>query len=223
LQAGAETLGLKAPDYPQWLKAIKEYLQARPELSGPEVKPRQPFALRLTLSGGEESGGKENTGSKLLFHPRPIPYTPEQYAQGVELALLPTPRNERSVLTRIKSTNYLENVLARKQAQALGAFDGVWLNTQGEVAETTMSNLFFVTGDTLYTPALDCGCLPGTRRALVLQIAASLGIPAREGKYQPEILLEAEEVFLTNALLGIMPVCRIEHRRYPLPGRAFTR
>jgi len=236
MSSGGEVLGLEVPGFPHWIQAINEFLASihyeaiesnaiQSDTFHPHDDPFRSFALRLTLSGGtspalrkSEHNSLGSNSSKLLFHPRPIPYTPSHYEQGVELILLSSPRNEHSILTKIKSTNYLENLYAREQAQRQGAFDGLWLNTQGQLVETTMSNLFFVKEGILHTPSLSCGCLPGTRRTLVLQTASSLGIPVYEGAYRPDALFEAEEVFLTNALMGIMPVCKINEHLFRVPS-----
>lgn len=197
MRRGAITLGLSVPDLPTWQALIYDFLGTHPT-------PAPPYALRLTLSGGSQS-----QPSRFLFHIRDIPYTPSHYALGVAVDVLPSPRNEFSPLCALKSTNYLENLLAREAVQRAGFFEGLWCNTQGFLVEGTMSNLFFVRAGELFTPALSCGCLPGTRRQLVLEAASSLGIPTHEGNFTPNDLYTADEVFLTNALMGIMPVKQI--------------
>ncbi|HVJ48464.1 aminotransferase class IV, partial [Desulfitobacterium sp.] len=96
-------------------------------------------------------------------------------------------------------------------AQERGALEGICLNSQGYIAEGSMSNLFFILNGILYTPALSSGCLPGTRRFMVLECARSLGIPYQEGEFLPRLLEQAQEIFLTNALMGILPVKQIEN------------
>ncbi|MEM5818013.1 MAG: aminotransferase class IV, partial [Desulfitobacterium hafniense] len=86
--------------------------------------------------------------------------------------------------------------------------------------EGTLSNLFFVRKGTLHTPSLPCGCLPGTRRQIVLECAQKLGIPWVEGEFPLAFLEDAEEVFLTNALMGILPVAQVDGRRIELADTA---
>ena len=125
-------------------------------------------------------------------------------------------------MVSIKSTNYLENILAKQEANLQGADEGVWLNTKGYLAEGTMSNLFFIKAGTLFTPSLTSGCLPGTRRQLMLGLARSLQIPTDEGLYPLSDLLESDEIFMTNALMGIMPVSQIDDIPFPVDKRSVT-
>jgi|SRR5680860_69330 len=204
MNKGADFLGLNLPNKAEWVKLIQKFIVENPR--------PLPYALRVTLSGGAPLAG---LNSQILFHNRALPYTPAQYTLGIRLHLLPAPRNEQSPLVSIKSTNYLENILAKEEALRNDAEEGLWLNTQGYISEGTMSNLFFVKDDTLYTPALTSGCLPGTRRQLVLDLARSLRIPAFEGLYPFSNLLMADEIFMTNALMGIMPVRQIDNFSLP--------
>jgi 4-amino-4-deoxychorismate lyase len=203
MQNGARILNLSLPDFPAWCQKIEKYLPAIP------LKP--PYALRLTLSGGAPA---RKQPPQLLLHYRSFSYSASQYEQGISLYLLANPRNEHSPLTKIKSTNYLENLLAKEEAVRNNADEGLWLNCQGFLAEGTMSNIFFVSRQTLFTPSLACGCLPGTRRALILQLASQLQIPVIEGCFTQNDLFLAEEIFLSNALMGIMPIQKINEASF---------
>lgn len=196
---GAEFLNLKLPNKHEWAKSIHEFIGQTP------VTP--PYALRITLSGGSPAA---NLSSQLFYNVRPIPYSSEQYHTGICLHLLPDPRNEYSPLVSIKSTNYMENLLAKENASHYGADEGIWLNTQGYLTEGTMSNLFFLKHNKLFTPSLASGCLNGTRRQLILKLAEQLDIPSEEGLYSRTALFSADEIFVTNALMGIMPVRRMD-------------
>lgn len=199
MNKGAAFLGLNIPDKSQWVKLVRKFIDDNPSSS--------PYALRVTLSGGSPLA---SLPSQILFHKRALPYTTAQYTLGIRLHLLPSPRNERSPLSSVKSTNYLENILAKEEALKNGAEEGLWLNTQGHISEGTMSNLFFIKDEILFTPSLTSGCLPGTRRLLILDLAQSLQIPTYEGLYPFSNLLTADEIFMTNALMGIMPVRQID-------------
>lgn len=213
MKKGADFLCLKLPDKNEWLNRVQEFIEQTPSTTFP-------YALRVTLSGGSPLA---NLPSMLLFHKRLVPYTPAQYALGIRLHLLPSPRNEQSPLVSIKSTNYLENILAKETAKLQGAEEGVWLNTKGYIAEGTMSNLFFIKDETLFTPSLSSGCLPGTRRQLILGLARTLQIPTYEGLYLLSDLLSADEIFMTNALMGIMPVRQINDVPFPIAKKSGMR
>ncbi len=198
MNQGSQLLGLNIPTYQEWLNQINSFLSKH--------NYGYPFALRVTLSGGSPA---QEIQPQLFFNTRQIPYTSNDYERGFKVVLLSSSRSEKSILSKIKSTNYLENILARDEALKAKAQEGLWTNTQGYLTEGTISNVFFIKKEVLYTPSLDCGCLAGTRRNVVLQLATDLGISVQEGKYHPSLLDEADHVFLTNSLMGIMPVSQI--------------
>ncbi|KLU67924.1 aminodeoxychorismate lyase [Desulfosporosinus acididurans] len=199
MQEGASFLNLKFLDQSEWTKSIQEFIRHNPASF--------PFALRITLSGGSPG---TDLPAQLFFNVRPLPYRPEQYLRGIKLHLLSAPRNEHSPLAAIKSTNYLENLLAKETALRFGADEGIWLNTKGYLTEGTMSNLFFIKKNKLFTPSLASGCLPGTRRHIIIKLAEILNIPTEEGLFTVEELLASDEIFVTNALMGLMPVCCVD-------------
>lgn len=205
MNKGSEFLGLKLPDKDEWVKLVQKFIEKTPSTF--------PYALRVTLSGGSPLAGLP---SQILLHKRALPYTPTQYTLGIRLHFLPSPRNEQSPLVAIKSTNYLENILAKEEALRNGAEEGLWLNTKGYISEGTMSNLFFIKDETLFTPSFASGCLPGTRRQLILDLARSLQIPTCEGLYLSSNLLSADEIFMTNSLMGIMPVRQVDDFPFPI-------
>jgi 4-amino-4-deoxychorismate lyase len=200
---GAKLLKLPISEFSIWSQQINSFLLTLPTVP--------PYALRLTLSGGAPA---RNYPSQLLMQSRSIPYTDSQYENGIRLHILSTPRNEYSPLNRIKSANYLENIMAKEEALLNNADEGLWLNSQKFLAEGTMSNIFFISKQILCTPSLACGCLRGTRRSLILELAAKNRLPVAEGFYTQEDLFLADEVFVTNALMGIMPVQRINGHSY---------
>jgi branched-chain amino acid aminotransferase len=115
-----------------------------------------------------------------------------------------TRRNEHSPLSRIKHTNYLDNILARREAEAAGADDALLLNTAGRVAESTVANIFVLVDGFMLTPPIADGALPGVMRFEAMKLAKS-----EEGSITPEMLMRASEVFLTNAL-GVRAVTHID-------------
>ncbi|MCP4714381.1 MAG: branched-chain amino acid aminotransferase [Deltaproteobacteria bacterium] len=121
-------------------------------------------------------------------------------------------RNSHSELSKLKSLNYLENTLARMEAHARGCDEAIFLNTEGMVAETTISNLFIVQGRKIMTPPVAAGILPGITRAAVLSLCSQQGYDVREILFTSEDLFKAEEVFMTNSVREIMPLVKVDGR-----------
>lgn len=140
----------------------------------------------------------------------------EENATGLKVCLADARRNEFSKIVGIKSMNYTENILEKEAAIRKGFEEALFLNTQSQVAEGCVSNVFWVKDGIVYTPSLDCGILEGTARARVIKKCAEFQIPVQEGAYGLETLLSADEVFVTNALMDIMPVSLLEERHLDL-------
>jgi len=178
----------------------------------------QEGVLRLTVTAGD---GGDAAGSTILSVREGLPYRAEQYAKGAALLTLDFPRNEKSLLVKHKTANYLENLLGRQKAQRLGYDEGLFLNTQSMVAEGTVSNIFIVQNGVLLTPPVDAGLLPGTVRHLVIEHAPEVGCACMEAHFNHAYIKDADECFLTNALMGVMPVVSLDS--YPLgkeePGK----
>ena len=124
-------------------------------------------------------------------------------------------RNEHSPLSQLKSLAYLDNILALREADAAGCDEAILLNTAGRIAGGSRSNLFLVLDGTVTTPPPSEGLLPGIARQTVLALAAKHGIPAREAALAPADLAKASEAFLTNSLLEVLPVTRLQDRALP--------
>ena len=170
--------------------------------------------LRLTISRGE--GG---TGPDIADHLRvstvivanPLPFYPNRwYEEGVKAVLVKVRRDETSPLSRIKSLNYLPNILARLEAKNKEAEEGLMLNSQGHLAEGTVSNIFLIRGGKLVTPSLKSGVLPGITRETILELAPQQGLKISEREIKFTELREAEEAFLTNSLREVLPLTRVD-------------
>jgi branched-chain amino acid aminotransferase len=111
---------------------------------------------------------------------------------------------------RIKSLNYLNNVMAKGEARRRGADDALLLNAQGNVAEASVANLFVVRAGTLLTPPTTDGCLDGITRKTVLELAATLGIPAAERTLSRIDVFGADEVFVTGTGAGIVRIASLD-------------
>ncbi len=175
--------------------------------------------IRITITRGVGGLGPDPSGCSnptIVIFPRPLPQlTKDQHDQGVSLTILTTRRQPSSALpSHVKSLNYLNNVLAKQEANEAHTFDGLLLNTDGHLAECTTSNMFFVKNQRLHTPSLQCGILPGITRGIVLELAQANGMVVQEGTYRPEDLLDADECFLTNTGFGVLPVGTIDTKRF---------
>jgi len=135
------------------------------------------------------------------------------YTAGLELVTVATRRTPAWALDpRVKSLNYLNNILAKLEAQQAGMPEAVMLNAEGYVAECTADNIFFVRHGQLCTPATAAGALQGVTRDSVLEVAHTLGISATEGFFTRYDLYTAEECFMTGTGAEIVPVVRIDGR-----------
>ena len=133
--------------------------------------------------------------------------------RGVNAVVVTTRRNHPLALNpSVKGTNFLNNILAKIEAVRAGAYEGIMLNWEGFVAEGTISNLFMVRNGVLRTPHLDVGILEGVTRGLVLDLARRANIPVKEEAFLPEALDDANECFITNAIIEVLPVTRINNR-----------
>lgn len=173
----------------------------------------QDAALRLMVWRGE-GGGVDPADSvvpRLAVVARPpAPYPPALSERGMKGALVSIRQNEWSPLARLKSLNFLPGILGRMEARAKGADEAILLNTRGRLAEGAVSNVFLVAGGRLLTPSLDCGVLPGVTRAAILELAREMGRGVTEREVEPAELQAADEAFLTNTLMEVMPLTSLD-------------
>ena len=134
------------------------------------------------------------------------PFSPGRYARGWKVLLIKNASADLFRRPRIKSLQYLPYLRAYQQAKKRGADEAVWVNRKGELVEGSRTNVFVVKGGALFTPALKCGCLKGITRQIVLRLAKEMKIPCRESVVSPRDLLDADEAFLTNAVIGLIPL-----------------
>jgi branched-chain amino acid aminotransferase len=172
--------------------------------------------IRLTVSAGEgdmtPDPGTCASPTVLITARNLVPLPPEKYETGFEAAVSFLRRNSQSPLSRLKSTCYMENVLARMTARAAGYDEAIFLNEQGYLAEGSTTNVFLVSHGELITPSFESGVLPGITRDAVLEIARTSNIKATERWVELNELIEAEEAFLTNSVLELMPLVSVEGR-----------
>lgn len=202
LSQGALALGIALPLAVDDLRTAIEEIARRNALEDARV--------RLTVTAGPTRETGSAAPSVLLTAAPVSDYPRELYEKGMAAITSAVRRNETSPLSRIKSLNCLDNVLARDEARRRGADHAILLNTQGLVAEGSSSNLFLAQGDRLLTPTIASGALPGITRAAVLDLAQGAGIDCTEVEITPEMLAGSDEAFLTGAVMGVMPLTRID-------------
>ncbi|MFH1429550.1 MAG: aminodeoxychorismate lyase [Candidatus Margulisiibacteriota bacterium] len=177
--------------------------------------------IRVSISRGS---GKVGLDTSLCPKPTIVimatefkPMPAELYRKGVKLIVAETIRNHSQAINpAIKSTNFLNNILAKIEARKAKAFDAIMLNWQGYVAETTIANLFIIKDGKLLTPPLEVGILNGITRQMVINCAEKLKIPFKEKPFKAKELLEADECFLTNTSGEVIPVSKIGNKSFPI-------
>ncbi|MEE8194177.1 MAG: aminotransferase class IV [Dehalococcoidales bacterium] len=172
--------------------------------------------IRITVSIGEGAvppdPGTCNKPTVLVVAEHYQPYPQHFYQKGFRAVVSSIIRNSRSPLSRLKSANYLESILARQEARAAGADEALCLNEKGFLAEASMSNIFLVGDGVLRTPGPESGILPGITRQIVLELARQLDISTLEQDTRLDELFQAEEAFLTNSLIEVVPLTEVDGR-----------
>ncbi len=139
-------------------------------------------------------------------------YRREFAERGMSAAISPYKLSPTDPLAGHKCTAHLPRLLALRDAHAKGCNEAIWFTTGNLLAEGSISNVFLVRDGKLLTPPLDTPVLPGTTRAVVLELAKTAGIDAEQRPLSIDDLLDADEVFVTNSIMQVMPVCRVEKR-----------
>lgn len=140
-------------------------------------------------------------------------YAPELYQDGLTIITVPTVRNLHSALNpAIKSLNYLNNILAKIEANNAGCEEAIMLNSEGYVAECTGDNIFLVKGNQLLTPPLSAGALYGVTRGTVIDLAREQGLEVSEPNLTRYDVFNADECFLTGSAAEIIPVTKVDGR-----------
>ncbi|HXU75231.1 MAG TPA: branched-chain-amino-acid transaminase [Methylomirabilota bacterium] len=140
-------------------------------------------------------------------------YPVEYYERGLEIITVPTVRNLHSALNpAIKSLNYLNNIMAKIEANNSGCEEAIMLNAEGFVSECTGDNIFILKENELLTPPLSAGALYGVTRKVVMEIAAESGLLVREPNLSRYDMFNADECFLTGTGAELVPVIKIDGR-----------
>lgn len=140
-------------------------------------------------------------------------YPAEMYENGLNLVTAATIRNHPAALSpRIKSLNYLNNILAKIEGTDQGCVEALMLNHKGDVAECTGDNIFIVKDKVLRTPSTDSGILKGITRDVVLKLAREAGYQTEETTLQRHDIFVADECFLTGSAAELIPVVKLDGR-----------
>lgn len=166
--------------------------------------------IRLAISGGSGLVHDPSLGPDHVLWLTAVPAAEPPDSTTANRS--PWARNERSSLSGLKCASYAENLLALQHAARLGFEETIFLNTAGKVCEGATSNLFLVRKNTVITPSLESGCLPGITRSVAIELASAIGIACEEREVDSSELDEADELFLTSSIRGIMGLSRFENR-----------
>ena len=171
--------------------------------------------VTVTSGGGPLGCGRgPGPGSTIVM----TGHAPPPYQPGAAVATVPFPRNERSVLSGVKTTSYAENVLALRIALERDASEALFADTQGRLSEGTGSNVFWVDGGTLCTPPLSTGCLAGVTRSLIMDL-----LPVKEAYLPFSELRGVEEAFLASTTRSVQSIGVVDGVRLPEVDGPVTR
>jgi branched-chain amino acid aminotransferase len=181
--------------------------------------------VRLTVSRGKGSIGLDPDlcpePTIVIFVQEFKEYPKEFYNNGIHLIISATRRNyKKAVSPQIKSLNFLNNILAKMEAKKKNALEAVMLNVHGKLTEGTVSNIFFYKDKTLCTPSLDCGILDGITRGMIIDLSLREGFQVKEGQFTKKDMYSAEEVFITNTTMEVMPVSKVDDQRFAVGDSA---
>ena len=173
--------------------------------------------IRLVVTRGSGSLGldpnRTSNPQVIIIADKITLYPQELYQNGLEIVTVSTPRNHPAALSpRIKSLNYLNNILAKIEGLQAGCVEALMLNQKGEVAECTGDNIFLVRSGVLLTPPIDAGILAGVTREAVMELARTAGIEVREIALSKHDVYIADECFLTGTAAEVIPVVKVDNR-----------
>lgn len=169
--------------------------------------------LRLTLTGGPLAESDEQRKPTLLITATEFkPYPSDYYKTGVLVILCPFRQNATDPMCGHKTICYYPRLLALNLAHQRRAAEAIWFTMENRLAEGCVSNVFLVKNSILQTPSLETPVLPGIARKTVLELARQQSIEAVEKDLFVTDLLDADEVFLTNVVMEVLPVISVEKR-----------
>lgn len=209
MQACLDLLAIKSPDWGQ-VKAWVDHAALKDTIAG----------IKLHVSRGEGGRGYNPIGvdsvtTTVSHFSYPSHYLDWQ-EKGVVLGICGHKLGIMPLLAGHKHNNRLEQILLRREMEHAGYQDGVVMNIYDHVVETTMANLFWSKRDVLYTPSLASSGVAGVARRMILKDAQERGIEVSIGEFSLNHLISADEVFMTNSILGLAPVRKIDRSHFPI-------
>ena len=206
IKESAEKLGI-ATDIDTYKSAIMDTIRANNV---------QEALVRITISSGEGPASPDPMSctepTVVITATEYTPFSQETYEKGFRAIVSPIRRNSQTPASGMKTLNYLESVMARQEARAANVEQAIQLNDKGKVAEASTGNLFLVKDNILKTPKADSGIIPGIVREVLLELAPQLNIKAIETDIELDELFSADEAFLTNVLMEVMPLVAVNGR-----------
>ncbi len=206
LRTGAKLLNIPCPSPSELISYIQQSI-SRTEIDDAYVK-------LCLLATGDTLFYKNPSDFSVLITIKNFQQSKEEFS----LCISTHKRNPNSVLNTVKTLNYLEKILVRREAIDKGFDDALILNLNNELTETSSSNIFWVRGKDIYTPSKQCGLLAGITRDLTLEIAKELGYKINERRFGPSYIMNSDFAFLTNSLSGTIYVNKINNINMPPPN-----
>jgi branched-chain amino acid aminotransferase len=178
---------------------------------------KQEGYIRLVVTRGAGSLGldprKTSDPQVIIIVDDIVMYPQELYDNGMEIVTAATIRSQpNAVNPRIKSLNYLNNIMAKVEGVRAGCHEALMLNHKGEIAECTGDNIFLVKHGVLKTPPPDAGILEGVTRGAVMELARAAGIPVQEPPLTRHDVYTADECFLTGTAAEVIPIVKVDGR-----------
>jgi branched-chain amino acid aminotransferase len=203
LFVSAEVLSINNPYSREYMtEAINKVLSAN-KLTGAR--------LRLTLTNGSMAGSEQQRKSTLLITATKLrSYPPEYYKKGVMVVLCPFKQNPIDPTSGRKTISYFTRMVALNLAHQKRAAEALWFTVDNRLAEGCISNVFLVKDSELYTPPITTPVLPGVARKTVCLLAEQNSIKLTEKDLSIDDLLGADEIFLTNVIMLVMPITKVE-------------
>ena len=217
LESDLHALGWKLPF---GMETIERWVHETLEANRDVLAEGRDLRLRITVTPGIvdpqkgwwELGTSEPT---TVIHATPLPKDFDRRNElGWKAVIAPWKRPKDFPLWQFKATTYFANVLARQHAKSQGYDEAIWLNSDGNLTEGTATNLFLVRNGELLTAPPEEGLLAGVMRSLVIEFASELGLKVCERPLPFEILREADEAFVTNAVVGVVPLTQLADKKF---------
>lgn len=211
LYDSAEKMQIKLPSYDrERILAVIDRLLAANELDD--------AYFRWNITAGERGVGLPSAPydapNEFVF----VKHLPATVAAEKQAVTLKQRRNSPETAIRMKSHHYFNNIAGKQELADAGDVEGIFLTEDGYICEGLVSNVFWRKGDTVFTPDLTCGCLPGTSRSFIIAAAEKAGLTVKSGRFRLDHAYKADEVWLTNAIQEIVPVSGWDEANYSGAG-----